>query len=185
MGDCDKFKQYISDYLEGNLDSTTRKEFEEAMEENKELSEMTTRMKEIRVLLNKLPAKKCSDDFTANLHRKIHSSSSQSRLPVTPLKKYSYAFSFAVLAVIIIFSVNMFDGTESSVNDLPESSNIERQDQSPAIQRPTQPVSNSRLNDKEVDIKTVDEQKTVADSVKNSEKDASRNNIKYVDDKKK
>ena len=28
MGDCDRMKKYISDYLENNLDPTTRKQFE-------------------------------------------------------------------------------------------------------------------------------------------------------------
>jgi len=186
MGECDRLKKHISDYLEGNLDKTTRKEFEHALAQNEDLNNLTTRVREIPVLLNKLPAHKCSDDFAVNLRKKIHSNNSQARLPVTPLKKYSFVFSFAVLAVIIIFSFNMLEDNSSEVKILPESTNIQNSNpRPPAVQTPSQPVSNSPVSNQEIDIKTVDEQKVAADSVGNVENGGNKKNFKYVDDKKK
>jgi hypothetical protein len=186
MGDCDRFKKHISDYLEGSLDKTTRKEFESELEQNDELSKLTSRIGEISILLSKLPDHKCSDDFSAKLRKKIHNSDSRAKLPVTPLKKYSFAFSFAILAVIIVFTLNVFDNNSGDTNVIPESSNLQNSNPQPSPQIPSQPVSNiPAVSNKEVDIKTVDEQKAVTDSVKKEEKSASEKNFKYVDDKKK
>ena len=41
MGDWDRFKNYISDYLVGNLDNSIRKEFELEIDKNSYLQKLT------------------------------------------------------------------------------------------------------------------------------------------------
>ena len=53
MGDWDRFKNYISDYLEGNLDNSTRKEFEQEIEKNSNLQKLTRGVENLSKVLSK------------------------------------------------------------------------------------------------------------------------------------
>ncbi len=69
MSDWDRLSNNISDYLEGNLDNSTRKEFEEEIEKNPDLKNLTSRMAGLSKLLGNLTEQKCSDEFSAQSER--------------------------------------------------------------------------------------------------------------------
>ena len=137
-------------------------------------------------MLGNLPEHKCSDDFNVKLRDSIHRESSVVRLPVTPLKKYSFAFSFVMIAVVAVFTFNTLTEKDDPVRNLPESSNIQSVQPNPVYQNKMQPASQVNTNNKHVDIKTIDENATVTDSLHNEtiNKDK-QSNIKYVDETKK
>lgn len=104
MGDCDRMKKYISDYLENNLDPTTRKQFEKSLKLYPELDSITKNISILPNLLNTLSVFKCSDDFILNLRQKIHSGS-ESTFSRGTIWKFSLALSFLVVIIITVFGV--------------------------------------------------------------------------------
>ena len=186
MGDWDRFKNYISDYLEGNLDNSTRKEFEQEIEKNSNLQKLTRGVENLSKMLGNLPEHECSDDFNVKLRDRIHRESSVVRLPVTPLKKYSFAFSFVMIAVVAVFTFNTLTEKDDPVINLPESSNIQSVQPNPVYQNKMQPASRIKTDNRQVDIKTIDENVTVTDSLHNEILNKEKqSNIKYVDETKK
>ena len=186
IGYWDIFKNYISDYLEGNLDNSTRKEFELEIDKNSNLQKLTRGVENLSKMLGDLPEYECSDDFNVTLRDRIHRESSAVKLQVTPLKKYSYAFSFVMLAVIAVFTFNTLTEKDDPVKNLPESSKIQSVQPNPVFQNKMQPASQVRIDNRQVDIKTIDENVAVTDSLKNEViRKEKQPNIKYVDDTKK
>jgi anti-sigma factor RsiW len=183
MGDWDRLKNHISDYLEGNLDNSTRKEFEAEIEKNTDLSKITRRVEKLSNILTNLPEYKCSDDFNQKLRERIHQESSV-KTDSFPIKKYSFAFSFVVLAVIIVFAFNSFTGDDDPVNKLPESSNIQAD---PVYQSPTQSTFKNQPTSQPVDLKTMSGNEVVTDSLSRQQikKMQDKGSIKQVDDVKK
>ena len=183
MGDWDRLKNHISDYLEGNLDNSTRKNFEAEIEKNSDLSKVTKRVEKLSNILTNLPEYKCSDDFNQKLRERIHQESS-SKIASIPIKKYSFAFSFVVLAVIVIFTFNTFTGQDDTVNNLPESSNIQTD---PVYQSPAQSPNKIQPGNQPVDLKTMSCDAAVADSLSRNKnkKTQEQGSIKQVDDVKK
>ena len=183
MSDWDRLSNNISDYLEGNLDNSTRKEFEEEIEKNPDLKNLTSRMAGLSKLLGNLTEQKCSDDFSAQLRDRIHRETSTAKAFRIPVKKYSYAFSLVVLAVISVFTFNVLTEDGDSIDALPESSNIQSVQPTPVYQNNMQPPATVSADNKEVDIKTIDENSAVADSLANKPSKEKNPNIKYVDEK--
>ena len=183
MGDWDRLKNHISDYLEGNLDNSTRKDFEAEIEKNSDLSKVTKRVEILSNILTNLPEYKCSDDFNQKLRERIHQESS-SKTASIPIKKYSFAFSFVVLAVIVVFTFNTFTGQDDPVNNLPESSNIQTD---PVYQSPSQSPVKNQPGNQSVDLKTKSGDEAVSDSLsrKQKKKFQDQDNIKQVDELKK
>lgn len=182
MGDWDRMKTYISDYLENSLDPTTRKEFEQALNNSGELRLLTVKMKALKFSLNNLIQYKCSDDFSTKLREKIN-------LKVEPvisrqqLLRYSFAASFII--VVVVFALNM-----TSQSDTPEldpairgQSDLQIKGSNP-VSNPVSGTSESRLvKDGEVDIKTKPPQQAVIDSTRARQNPGSIKsdpNIKYV-----
>lgn len=180
MGDWDRLKNHISDYLEGNLDNSTRKDFEAEIEKNSDLGKVTKRVEKLSNILTNLPEYKCSDDFNQKLRERIHQESSNKTASI-PIKKYSFAFSFVVLAVIVIFTINTFTGQDDPVNNMPESSNIQTD---PVYQSPSQSPVNNQPGSQPVDLKTMPDDQAVTDSLsrKQMKKLQNQDNIKQVDE---
>jgi cytoskeletal protein RodZ len=105
MGNCDRMKKHISDYIEGTLDPTTRKEFEKNLEIFPELNTITKNISILSSILHKLPSQKCSDEFMVNLRERIHFGP-KNVVATSMIKKYSYAVSFLVLIIISVLGVN-------------------------------------------------------------------------------
>jgi hypothetical protein len=93
MGDSDRMKNYISDYLENSLDPSTHKEFEDALKRSPELRSMSDRMAILSTRLNNLKYRKCSDDFSLKLRKRIHTSS-EPLISRQNMVRYSFAASF-------------------------------------------------------------------------------------------
>ena len=186
MSDWDKLSNYISDYLEGNLDNSSRKEFEQEIEKNSDLRNLTGKVSNLSRLLKGLPEHKCSDDFSVKLRKKIHQSSAKIAKPVSSFKKYSFAFSFVIVAVVAIFAIGTFMESEDPAVNLPESSNIPSVQPDPVNQNTMQPTSNVQADNKQVDIKTIYENPVAADSLHNKAIEKEKDDkIKYVDETKK
>jgi len=165
MGDCDRLKKYISDYLDGSLDPTTRTQFEEKLRTNTELQKLTNQVQHVSKLLSTLPNHKCKDDFNIRLRDRIHSETPISKFNIN-IRRYSIAFSFVVIIGVAIFGINgmLRDDTETQTA------------------RPSNAVSveKSVPDNEEIDVKTRDPQAAATDSIKD-QKDP---RIKYVDQKK-
>ena len=186
MGDWDRQKHHISDYLEGNLDNSTRNEFEKEISKNDELKKVTGRVEKLSHMLKNLPEHKCSDDFNQKLRERIHNESS-SKLDTIPIKKISFALSFAVLLVLVVFSFNTFIGNEEPANNLPESTNVEPNQSDPGYQNKLQSPKQVQASSRQVDVKTIQENEATSDSLsrKNLKKIQDQDNIKQVDEVKK
>jgi anti-sigma factor RsiW len=183
MSDWDRLSNNISDYLEGKLDSSTKKEFEEEIDKNPNLKNLTGRMAGLSKLLGNLPERKCSEEFSAQLRDRIHRETSNVKAFTIPVKKYSYAFSLVVLAVISVFTFNVLTEEGDSIDALPESSNIQSVQPEPVYQNNMQPATTVKADNKQVDIKTIDENSAAADSLVNKPIKEKNPNIKYVDEK--
>jgi anti-sigma factor RsiW len=165
MGDCDRLKKHISDYLEGGLDPTTRKQFEEELRTNPELQQLTNQVQHVSKMLSDLPRHKCKDDFNVRLRERIHSESTNSKFNVN-IRRYSLAFSFVVIVGIAIFGINGILKDDTRLPAAPPSNAVS--------------VEKSIPENEEFDVKTRDPQTAATDSIKD-QKDP---RIKYVDQKK-
>jgi hypothetical protein len=165
MGDCDKLKNYISDFIEGNLDPTTRKQFEDELRTNTELQQLTNNVRQVSKILTELPQYKCGDDFSIRLRERIHSESSTSKFNVT-VRRYAIAISFVVIITIAIFGINGMLKEDTHLPVAPASNNISVEEVVP--------------ENEEFDVKTRDPQAVTKDSVR-EQRDP---RIKYVDQKK-
>lgn len=164
MGNCDRMKKHISDYLEGTLDPTTRKEFEKNLEIYPELNSITKNISILPSILHQLPSQKCSDEFMVDLRKRIHSKS-KNVVTTIPIKKYSYAFSFLVLIIIAVFGVNnIFLQKDESIG-IQESSDYQI-DASQPNQVPIKGSFKSPANKDNASIKTKDSQPAITDSSK-------------------
>ena len=184
MGDCDRLKHYISDYLESGLDPATRKEFEDALEKLPELKAMTNRARILSSKLKNLNYYSCSEEFQLKLRGKIHTQP-ESVISKQNIVRYSLAFSMVLILFIVTFSM-------MNVSDSPEQiplapANSEFQIKTPVSNPLPGNNVNSLVNDDNgVDIKTRTTQDMVADSSRIYEKPGSKKDIpqiKHVDQK--
>lgn len=185
MGDSDRMKNYISDYLENSLDPSTQKAFEDALKNSSELRMMTDRVAAVSTKLKSLTSHKCSDDFSVKLRERIHTTS-QPIISRQNIIRYSFAASFIIVVVIATLTIT------NMVSESPETS--------PAYQGSTQnpgnnpdasvnPASSSSdpgklVNDGDLDIRSKSNQNTVSDSSRVQEEEKkNRPPVKYVDQK--
>ncbi len=178
MGDCDRMKKHISDYLDQSLDPTTKQEYEQSLKNSAELGSLTRNVEQVRTLLGSLETRHCSDDFNVRLRERILHS--QEQTVRDPFKRYALSISFAAIFVLVIVFIYPFSAEEET--DRPGSSN-------PAVQTPAAtinpgvPAVDRKLDGGGVqaarDIKTLDEAKVASDS----SKDMTDPNLKHVDKK--
>jgi len=162
MGDCDRMKKYISDYLENNLDPTTRKQFEENLKLYPELSSLTKNVSILPSLLNKLTVYRCSDDFILHLRERIHSGSES-----TPAKgtiwKFSLALSFLVVIIITVFGVNSIFLKQDTSDNIHEPNNYQIMDSKP-VPMPIKSTSSNTYFKDNASIESENIQRSVTDS---------------------
>ena len=179
MGDSDRMKNYISDYLENSLDPSTHKEFEESLKKSPELRSMTDRVAAVSSHLSNLKSYECSDDFSVKLREKIHTSS-QPIINRQNIVRYSFAASFVIILVIATLTITNLS------SESPESA--------PALQGTTQspannpnPVSsanqqNTEVEDGDLPVNQKPNQNAYSDSSRvQPEKKKNKPPIKYVD----
>lgn len=186
MGDSDRLKNNISDYLENSLDPSTHKEFEDALKRSPELRSMTDRIATLSTRLNNLRYHKCSDEFSLKLREKIHTSS-EPLISRQNMVRYSFAASFVIILVIATFTItNLSSESPDTTPALQGSSENPVNNTNPV----SNPVSgndvNTFVNDGEVNINTKSNQRAIIDSTGSKtqpEKKKDKPPIKYVDQK--
>jgi hypothetical protein len=163
MGECDRFKNYISDYLDNTLDPTTHKEFEKALRNSGDLKRMTHKVSILRSRLHNLSYQTCSDDFSLKLRERIHTES-EPVISKQNMVRLSFVFSFIVIVAFAIFSLNNFlDSTETTL-PVQKSSGFQNQSTSPSSNPASGNNNNAFVKDDEVEVKTKDSQETLQDS---------------------
>ena len=110
------FDRYISNYLDGDLNSTKRKEFEKLLDENPKLNQKLRSYEKMLKDLSNLKTIKTSDDFLDKVHEKIHiAQSSPMSIKSKTIFGYDYIAISGIAAAIgiFMFSVSIFTGSES------------------------------------------------------------------------
>jgi hypothetical protein len=178
MGDSDRMKNYISDYLENSLDPSTHKEFEDELKRSQELRTITDRVAAVSTHLSNLKKHACSDDFSVKLREKIHTTS-EPLISRRTVLRYSFAVSFVIILVIATFTIT------NLMSDSPENT--------PTLQGSTQkanPVSAEEqpdplVNEGELNLNSKPNQNAFSDRSRvQPEKKKNKPKIKYVDQKK-
>ena len=180
MGDSDRLKNYISDYLENSLDPSTHKEFEDALKRSTDLRSMTDNMKTLSIRLRKLKYHQCSDEFAVKLRERIHTTS-EPLISRQNMVRYSFAASFVIILIIAFFTITNLSSESPEIAPVQQGASG-----SPANK--TNPVSgkdvNNYANDEEVEIGTKPDQNAASDSTAvQQEKKKNKPAIKYVDKK--
>jgi hypothetical protein len=168
MDDCDRLKKYISDYIEGQLDPSTRRQFEAQLKENPELQELTSRVSGVSRLLKQLPPQKCSEDFNIRLRERIYNEPAKKWMSAK-VRRYSLGFSFVIVIAVVIFAFN------SQIEDNKDAQFIPIQNQI---------SSDDSYNGESFNVKTREEQPAIPDSMNIKKKEKKDPRIKYVDQQK-
>jgi hypothetical protein len=180
MGNSDRMRNYISDYLENSLDPSTHKEFEDALKRSPDLRSMTDRMTILTSHLNNFEYHKCSDEFSVKLRERIHTTS-EPLISRQNIIRYSFAASFVIILIIAIFTItNLSSESPENIPAMQEASG------SPA-NKPN-PVSgndaNSYADEEEMNIGTKPDPNAAGDSTSLSkEHNQNKPAIKQVDKK--
>jgi hypothetical protein len=182
MGETNRFKNYISEYLENSLDPTTHKAFEQALDNSAELKKMTRQIATLKSNLKELPYQTCSDDFSVKLRERIHTEP-QPLISKKNVVRLSFAFSFVVIIAFALISLtNLFESTQP-LAPIPTTSGFQNQRTNP----PRNPVSGSNnafRNESSFDVKTKSSQEVVQDSSKSMNPKQIDPRVKQVDQKK-
>jgi hypothetical protein len=163
MGDCDKMNEHISAYLEKTLDPATHAEFEQALQKSLELKNTTDRVSQLTALLEKLPPQKCSDNFVVNLRQRI-SSTPVSKAGEWNLRRYSFAFSVVLVALVAIFGIKSLLKKDEAAPVLPTVDEFQSAPASVSGGTVNTPVSDYSTEG-QLDIKTRAESQMVKDSL--------------------
>jgi hypothetical protein len=165
MGECDRFKPFISDYLEKSLDPTTHQKFEKALENSDELQLLTSRVRLLKTHLEKLDRVSCSDDFSLRLRERIHTVP-QPFFKRQNVMRMSMAFSLViVLAVALVSMMNLSDSPETSI-PLQGTPNLKIDEANPVSSPASTTNPGIFKTDSPLDVKTKNNQQTAADSTK-------------------
>jgi len=169
MGDWDRLKKYVSDYVEGQLDPSTQRQYEEELKINPELRELTTKVSTVTKLLKNLPFHRCGEDFNLRLRERIHNDPQKKWLG-TSVRRYSFAFSFIVILAVAIFALNN-QSEDNTTTKFSPSKNAVSSD-------------NNAYENESIDVKTRSQQPALVDSNTIRMKEKKDPRIKYVDQKK-
>jgi len=184
MGECDRYKNYISDYLDNTLDPTTHKEFEKALKSSVDLQKMTNKVSMLRSSLKNLSYQTCSDDFSLKLRERIHTES-EPVISRQNMVRLSFAFSFIVIVAFAVFSLNSYFDSTEDFGPVQKSADYQNQTPSPSSNPASGNNNDAIVKDDVVDIKTKGSQEALQDSSRvkknNRNQDSS---IKQVDQQK-
>ena len=111
------FDRYISNYLDGELNSSKTKEFEELLNNHAECNEKFISYKKMLNELSNLESIKTSEDFLDKLYQRINNVNSLDDMPLQPKTIFGYNYiaisGIAAAFGIFMFSVSVFIGSES------------------------------------------------------------------------
>ena len=177
MGDCDRMKKHITDYLEHTLNPSTQKEFEQVLGKDDHLKKITSEVGRITNILGNLQSLRCSYSFNVKLREKILLNR---KLPEKdPVKKYVLSISFAAIFILILVILNPFSSEETANSPLtPEASmQLSPEKNKQNINQVDNNNTGESLGGR--DIKTLEEAQVHSDSTK----DKSVPKLKHVDQK--
>ena len=122
---CDKYFNQINDYLNNELDTNSKKEFENYLKQDSEFEKIVLDIKTNDILLKKLPLVKTKSNFIINLNEKIDEYESNkfsfSSILNDLFSKNNTPKLVGVLSIFVIVSFSMFKISDLDV--LPISDN--------------------------------------------------------------
>ena len=122
---CDKYFNQINDYLNNELDTNNKKEFENYLKQDSEFEKIVLDIKTNDILLKKLPLVKTKSNFIINLNEKIDEYESNkfsfSSILNDLFSKNNTPKLVGVLSIFVIVSFSMFKISDLDV--LPISDN--------------------------------------------------------------
>jgi hypothetical protein len=186
MGECDRLKSYISDYLENSLDPSSHQEFENALKNSVELRALTNRVRGLKSHLGNLTSYSCSDDFSLKLREKIHSTP-QPVLSRQMMVRFSFAASFIIILVVVFITLNNLPDSRESSLPVQRTSNLQYETPNPVSNPAASSNPDILKNDGETEVNTKTTQQIFDDSSKVYQLPDSRQDeplIKHVDQKK-
>lgn len=184
MIDCDKVKEYVSEYLEKRLTPGLKTELDNHFQNCPDCKSVLERMPKIQSLMSNLEPIKCSDDFNLKLRERIAGNLNESMISTSSFKKVSYGFSFALIIIVTVFGFNFFNQAETN-NDvlLPQVQKQESTIPSNPSKQNFQQASTNLTQTEELDVRTKDSEGIYSDSAKTKSDDIKDPRVKYVDTK--
>lgn len=120
MIDCDNFKKYLSDYLDGEIPGKLRKSIEDHLNNCQECSELSQGIKTARDLVKGLPKVTASVDFESKLRQRIMEEGSEDSIPLFNFFSSRTAVACASIAmVLVLVFVGMKFGFNSGSSEQP------------------------------------------------------------------
>ena len=185
MGNCDRMKPYISDYIENSLDPTTKKEFEQVLKSSPELQKLIRHMQILKSGLNNLQSYHCTEDFQIKLRQRLISEPN-SLINRQQFVRYSIAVSFIIILVIVTMNISFQNNDQETLPATTGQSDLKIQTSRPVSNPVSETTDAQPMNEGEIDIKTKPRQQAIADSTEspiNPESQLRDKNFKYVDQK--
>jgi hypothetical protein len=137
MTDCDKLKQFFSDYLDAELPLEQRKELDDHFKMCLECKETVRQIKIIQQSLSHLPQINTSPEFEQRLHQQIFQADNRSGFLPQPLQNWKLP---AMGSAIVLATVGLFLVFNDSPSTDPMPVNSPSSGYSPAS--PQLPVKN-------------------------------------------
>jgi hypothetical protein len=185
MLDCDKVKEFVSDYIEKRLTPGLKTELDNHFQQCPDCKLVLERIPKVQSLMGNLVSVQCSDDFNLNLRERITGNQNNSVVSKSSIKKLSYGFSFAIFIFLIVFGFNFFNQAEPNSDILlPQ---VQKQESTtpsnPSNQNIQQTSSSNLTQTEELDVRTKESEGIYSDSAKTKSPDVKDPRVKYVDTK--
>ena len=184
MIDCDKVKEFISEYIEKRLSPNLRTELDNHFQFCTSCKLVVKRIPKVQSLMGNLISVQCSNNFNLKLREKIANSENEPYVSRDSFKKLSYGFSFAIFIVLIVFGFNFFNQVESDSNIiLPQVQNQEPLSSSTPSNQYIKHASSNLSQTEELNVRTKDGEGVYSDSTKIKSPEEKNPRVKYVDSK--
>jgi hypothetical protein len=184
MTNCDKVKEYISDYIEKRLTPSLKTELDNHFQFCASCRKLLERIPKIQSIIGNLNSIKCSDNFNLKLRERIAKNQNGTVFSKDSMKKLSYGFSFAIFIFLIVFGFNFFNQEDSdSKFVVPQFQNQESLNPSNPSNQNLQQASSNLNQTEELEVRTKDGEGMYSDSSNSKSPDEKNPRVKYVDSK--
>lgn len=119
MMSCDKAKELLSDYLDGTLEPSVKKELDQFLEGDAECKKLFAEAKTIQEKLLHMPKIVPSDNFDANLRNRIINLNNTEKAPFINKKGLSLALSGTALVASLYMFIFTDIGSQQGVQEGP------------------------------------------------------------------
>jgi hypothetical protein len=184
MIDCDKVKEFMSDYIEKRLTPGLKTQLDNHFQQCPDCQLVLERIPKVQSLMSNLAPLKCSDDFNLKLRERIAGNLNEPMISRSLFKKLSYGFSFALIIIVTVFGFNFFNQTETNSEVLlPQVQKQESTTPSNPSYNNVQQTSSTFTETEELDVRTKESDGIYSDSAKTKSPDVKDARVKYVDTK--